>query len=79
MEVFTCHDLQARPAYHHKHDSIVAHVTIAFAGLPVSCWIVQATGWSIPGSSALPRYRTPGRAGSVAAAGADRGQSSALW
>jgi hypothetical protein len=27
-------DLQARPIYHHKRDSIEAHLTIVFAALP---------------------------------------------
>jgi transposase len=27
------HDLQARPVYHHKHESIEAHLTIVFAAL----------------------------------------------
>ena len=38
-------DLQARPIYHHKRDSIEAHLTIVFAALPVSRWIESATGW----------------------------------
>jgi hypothetical protein len=41
------HDLQARPIYHHKRDSIKAHLSIVFAALAVSRWIEQATGWSI--------------------------------
>jgi Transposase DDE domain len=41
------HDLQARPIYHHKRDSIEAHLTIMFAALAVSRWIENATGWSI--------------------------------
>jgi len=40
-------DLQARPIYHHKRDSIEAHLTIVFAALPVSRWIEAATRWSI--------------------------------
>jgi hypothetical protein len=40
------HDLQARPIYHHKRDSIEAHLTIVFAALAVSRWIEDATGWS---------------------------------
>jgi len=39
-------DLQARPIYHRKRDSIEAHLTIVFAALAVSRWIEQATGWS---------------------------------
>ena len=33
------HDLQARPVYHHKRESIEAHLTIVFAALAVSHWI----------------------------------------
>jgi transposase len=40
-------DLQARPIYHHKRDSIEAHLTIVFAALPVSRWIEAATRWPI--------------------------------
>ena len=41
------HDLQARPIYHHKRQSIDAHLTIVFAALAVSRWIEHRTGWSI--------------------------------
>jgi hypothetical protein len=41
------HDLQARPIYHHKRDSIEAHLTIVFAALAISRWIEQTTGWSV--------------------------------
>ena len=40
-------DLQARPIYHRKRDSIEAHLTIIFAALAVSRWIEAQTGWSI--------------------------------
>jgi hypothetical protein len=40
-------DLQARPIYHRKSDSIEAHLTIVFAALAVSRWIEAQTGWSI--------------------------------
>ena len=30
------HDLQARPIYHHKRDSIEAHLSIVFAALAIS-------------------------------------------
>jgi Transposase DDE domain len=40
-------DLQARPIYHHKRESIDAHLTIVFAALAVSRWIETRTGWSI--------------------------------
>jgi transposase len=41
------HDLQARPIYHHKRESIEAHLTIVFAALAISRWIENRTGWSI--------------------------------
>jgi hypothetical protein len=41
------HDLQARPIYHHKRESIDAHLTIVFAALAVSHYIEHQTGWSI--------------------------------
>ena len=41
------HDLQARPIYHHKRESIEAHLNIVFAALAVSHWIEHQTGWSI--------------------------------
>ena len=52
-------DLQARPVYHRKRDSIEAHLTIVFAALAVSHWIETTTGWSIKKfvRTAL-RYRT---------------------
>ena len=40
-------DLQARPIYHRKRDSIEAHLSIVFAALAVSRWIEARTGWSI--------------------------------
>jgi Transposase DDE domain len=40
-------DLQARPVYHYKRESIEAHLTIVFAALAVSRWIEARTGWSI--------------------------------
>ena len=53
------HDLQARPIYHHKRDSIEAHLTIVFAALAVSRWIEDATGWSIKKFvRTTRRYRT---------------------
>jgi hypothetical protein len=41
------HDLQARPIYHHKRESIDAHLTVVFAALAVSRWVEDRTGWSI--------------------------------
>ena len=40
-------DLQARPIFHRKRDSIEAHLTIVFAALAISRWIEARTGWSI--------------------------------
>lgn len=41
------HDLAARPIYHHKRESIQAHLSIVFAALAVSRLIEDRTGWSI--------------------------------
>jgi Transposase DDE domain len=41
------HDLAARPIYHHKRESIEAHLTIVFAALAVGRLIEDRTGWSI--------------------------------
>ncbi len=41
------HDLQARPIYHHKRESIEAHLSIVFAALAVSRLIEDRTGWTI--------------------------------
>jgi hypothetical protein len=61
------HDLQARPIYHHKRESIEAHLTIVFAATAVTHWIEHRTGWSIPSSAASMRtnlaqvgFRRPG-------------------
>ena len=52
-------DLQARPIYHCKRDSIEAHLTIVFAALAVSRWIEARTGWSIRKFvKTARRYRT---------------------
>jgi hypothetical protein len=52
-------DLQARPIYHRKRDSIEAHLTIVFAALAVSRWIEAKTGWSIRKFvKTTRRYRT---------------------
>jgi transposase len=40
------HDLRARPIYHHKRESIEAHLTIVFAALAVTRFIEARTGWS---------------------------------
>jgi hypothetical protein len=53
------HDLKARPIYHHKRESIDAHLTIVFAALAVSRWIEDTTGWSIKKFvKTARRYRT---------------------
>jgi transposase len=52
-------DLRARPIYHHKRDSIEAHLTIVMAALAVSRLIEQATTWSIARFvKTLRRYHT---------------------
>jgi len=40
-------DLRARPIFHHKRDSIEAHLTIVFASLAVARTIERKTGLSI--------------------------------
>ena len=53
------HDLQARPIYHRKRDSIEAHLTIVLAALAVSRWIEHQTSWSIRKFvKTARRYRT---------------------
>ena len=53
------HDLQARPIYHHKRESIDAHMSIVFAALAVGHWIEHRTGWSIKKLvQTARRYRT---------------------
>ena len=52
-------DLRARPIYHHKRESIEAHLTIVFAALAVTCWLERRTGWSIKKLvTTLRRYHT---------------------
>jgi hypothetical protein len=52
-------DLQARPVYHRKRDSIEAHLTVVLAALAVSRWIENTTGWSIRKFvKTARRYRT---------------------
>ena len=41
------HDLKARPIYHHKRESIEAHLTIVFAALAITRLIEDRTSWSI--------------------------------
>jgi transposase len=58
-------DLRARPIYHHKRDSIEAHLTIVMAALAVSHWLEHQTGWSIrklvKDPAPLPQHRRPDR------------------
>ena len=41
------HDLAARPIFHHKRESIQAHLAVVFAALALTRHIEEATGWSI--------------------------------
>jgi hypothetical protein len=41
------HDLKARPIYHHKRESIDAHLAVVFAALAVTHLIETNAGWSI--------------------------------
>jgi Transposase DDE domain len=53
------HDLRARPIYHHKRESIEAHLAIVFAALAVTWFIEDRTGWSIKKFvRTARRYRT---------------------
>ena len=53
------HDLQERPIYHHKRESIEAHLTIVFAALAITRLIEDRTGWSIKRFvRTARRYRT---------------------
>jgi hypothetical protein len=56
-------DLQARPVYHRKRDSIEAHLTIVFAALAVSRWIEAQAGWSIRKFVRPPAATAPSRSG----------------
>ena len=53
------HDLRARPIYHHKRESIEAHLTVVFAALAVTKLVEDRTGWSIKTFvRTTRRYRT---------------------
>jgi hypothetical protein len=53
------HDLQARPIYHHKRESIEAHLAVVFSTLAVTHEIETSTGWSIKRFvQTARRYRT---------------------
>ena len=58
-------DLRARPIYHHKRDSIEAHLTIVFAALAVSRWLERSTGLDHQEArhqpAPLPHRRHPSR------------------
>ncbi len=41
------HDLRARPIYHHKRESIEAHLNIVFAALAITRLIENQTDWTI--------------------------------
>ncbi len=59
------HDLRARPIYHHKRESIDAHLSVVFAALAVTRHIEDRTGWSIKHfvrtGPPLPHHRHPCR------------------
>jgi hypothetical protein len=53
------HDLRARPIYHHKRESIEAHLTVVFTALAVTHHVETTTGWSIKQFvRTARRYRT---------------------
>jgi hypothetical protein len=53
------HDLAARPIYHHKRESIEAHLNVVFAALAVSRLVEETTDWSIKRFvRTARRYRT---------------------
>jgi transposase len=53
------HDLKARPIYHHKRESIEAHLSIVFAALAITRLVEDRTGWSIKKFvRTARRYRT---------------------
>jgi transposase len=53
------HDLRARPIYHHKRQSIDAHLSVVLAALAVSRLLEKRTGWSIKRFvRTTRRYRT---------------------
>lgn len=60
-------DLKARPIFHHKRDSIEAHLTIVFTALAVARYIERATGVSI---SKFVKILKPIRTGIISINGA---------
>ncbi len=59
------HDLRARPIYHHKRDSIQAHLNAVFAALAVTRLIEDRTGWSTRSLCAPPAATAPSRSASA--------------
>jgi hypothetical protein len=55
------HDLAARPIYHHKRESIDAHLSIVFAALAVTRLLEETTGWTTAASCAPPAATAPSR------------------
>ena len=53
------HDLRARPIYHHKRESIDAHLSVVFAALAITRLVEGRTSWSIKKFvRTARRYRT---------------------
>lgn len=53
------HDLAARPIYHHKRESIEAHLSVVLAALAITHHVQARTGWSIKRFvRTARRYRT---------------------
>ena len=59
------HDLKARPIYHHKRESIQAHLAVVFAALVVTHQIEHKTGWSIKKFVQTARATAPSRSARV--------------
>jgi len=55
-------DLKARPIFHHKRDSIEAHLTIVLTALAIGKEVERITGWSI---KKFVKQLQPVRSGSV--------------
>jgi len=52
-------DLKARPIYHHKRESIDAHLTVVMAAMAVGHFLEQPSGLSLKRLvRTLKRYRT---------------------
>ena len=59
------HDLQARPIYHHKRESIDAHLTVVFAALAVTHHVEAPPAGPSSASSAPPAATEPSRSASA--------------